>query len=340
MQPSPTLDANVSGQTLVRKRQTRPAMGSQQPGLVGRLRRQLLGISPREATFARRGFREGDAAARRRLEQIGLTFLDGYHAALEQTAPAALAARLARVELEWRGFAFEGAAMALALLDALWPWRAHRWERFLAGPGQPHTYMVHVGAGWALARLGRPVESTLRRLDPLLGWLVVDGYGFHEGYFAWRRYLGPQPPSRLRGYAERVFDQGLGRSLWFVQGADAGRVASTVQALAPGRQGDLWSGVGLACSYAGGADAATFQALRKMAGGYLPEVAQGAAFAAAAHARAGTAAPHTELACQTLTGLSATQAATVTQAALVGLPPGPPGAAYETWRRRIRAHFQ
>jgi hypothetical protein len=43
--------------------------------------------------------------------------------------------------------------------------------------------MVHIGAGWTLARLFGRAEHYLATKDSLLRWLVVDGYGFHEGYF-------------------------------------------------------------------------------------------------------------------------------------------------------------
>ena len=76
-----------------------------------------------EVTFARRGFWEGDKRARKRLERIGKTLLLGYHAALEETDPPALAQRLNLIDLELRGFSFEGAAMGLALLDLITPWK-------------------------------------------------------------------------------------------------------------------------------------------------------------------------------------------------------------------------
>src|SRR5690606_13116717 len=80
---------------------------------------QLFGISPAEATFARRGFESHDERTRCRLEQIGMTFLFGYHRALEAATPDALGVQLNTVEPERRGFAVEGGAMALALLDSL-----------------------------------------------------------------------------------------------------------------------------------------------------------------------------------------------------------------------------
>ena len=221
--------------------------------LLGQARRRFLGLSLAEASFVKRGFRASDDESRRRLEQIGIVFLSGYHAALEETGYVTLAHRLAIVETDLQGFAFEGAAMGLALLDRFTPWRKDRWRTFTERMAQPHIYMMHVGLGWAIARLRRSVTPYLAALDPLLRWLVVDGYGFHEGYFSWPRYIeGRAIPVRLDGYERRVFDQGLGRSLWFVKGADVAAVANAINAFPSSRHNDLWSGVGLACAYAGG----------------------------------------------------------------------------------------
>jgi len=307
---------------------------------LGRLRRLLLGISPRETSFSRRGFQAGDPARREHLEQIGQTFVHGYHAALSDPRPDALGDALDAVSMETRGFAFEGAAMALSLLDHLAPWRRNRWHAFLTGPGSPHAYMVHVGRGWALARLRRPVARALERLDPVLGWLVVDGYGFHEGYFHWPRWVQERAePARLTGYARRVFDQGLGRSLWFVDGADVTRIPRTIDAFPAARHADLWSGVGLACAYAGGVARDELAALRPAAGAFHPDLAQGVAFAAKARERAGNLAPHTELACEVLCNSSAAEAAALSDATFADLPRDGSEPAYEVWRRRIRTRF-
>jgi hypothetical protein len=242
------------------------------------------------------------------------------------------------VEAARRGFAFEGAAMALALLDRLTPWRTTRWQSFMTGPGAPHIYMVHVGVGWALARLPRRLEPALKQFDRLLRWLVVDGYGSHEGYFHWPRSVRAQVvPRQLAGYARRAFDQGLGRSLWFVEGADGERIRSTIRAFPESRQTDLWSGVGLACAYAGGGDRANLEALCRAAGPYHAPFGQGAAFAAKARQRAGNPSADTERACEVLCGLSADQAAKLTDTALEDLPPDGSLPAYEVWRTRIQS---
>ena len=305
--------------------------------LLGQARRRFLGLSPSEASFARRGFLTGEEIARQRLEQIGITFLSGYHAALEETGFVPLARRLTSVEKDLQGFAFEGAAMGLALLDCFTPWRKDRWRTFTEGLAKPHIYMMHVGLGWALARLRRSVTSHLVQLDPLLGWLVVDGYGFHEGYFNWPRYVDMREiPFHLDGYERRVFDQGLGRSLWFVKGADVAAVASGINDFPFERRGDLWSGVGLACAYAGGCGRTATKSLRVAAGKHLPSLAQGVAFAAKTRQHAANLNSHTETVCHLIWRRSAEETAAITDAALEDLHGEDGLPAYEVWRSRIQ----
>lgn len=308
--------------------------------LLGQVRRRFLGLSPAEASFARRGFIAVKDEARRHLEQIGVTFLNGYHAALEEPELVPLARRLAAVEIDLRGFAFEGAAMGLALLDSFTPWRKNRWRTFTERLAEAHVYMMHVGLGWALARSGRGVESRLTRLDPLLGWLVVDGYGFHEGYFAWPNYIERRTmPAHLHGYSLRVFDQGLGRSIWFVKGADVAAVANAIDKFPSARRSDLWSGAGLACAYAGGCGRAAIDSLQTAAGPHLPALAQGVAFAAKTRQRAANLNAHVEIVCRMIWGHSGEQTAAITDAALADLRADGALPAYEVWRRRIQHRF-
>jgi hypothetical protein len=203
--------------------------------------------------------------------------------------------------------------------------------------------MAHVGAGWALARLPwvrRNVERACRDLDPLLRWLLLDGYGFHEGYFHWPRMVSRhEVPAGLHGYARRAFDQGLGRVLWFVGGADVERIPALVAGFPAERHGDLYAGLGLACAYAGGVEEAEVLRLWTAAGSNRPAFAQGVAFAAKARQRAGNPAPHTAMACRVVWQRDADQAAAVTDRALEGLPYQAAEPAYEVWRRRVQDEF-
>jgi hypothetical protein len=310
----------------------------------GQIRKRIFGISPDEALFARRGFHAADPGVQNHLEQIGRTFIHGYCAALEENRPDHLGAILNTTELSLRGFAFEGSAMALALLDMLTPWRSGRLKAFLVGPGAEHAYMVHVGAGWAMARLH--CRACLPRFapDPFLGWLAIDGYGFHEGYFHWQRTIERQEvPHKVSGYARQVFDQGLGRSLWFVIGADHACIQNSITAFSPERHADLWSGVGLACAYAGGVDRDAVESIRCAAGRFLPAVAQGAAFAAKARQRACNPTNSTDLACEILCGMRAEEAARITDEALCDLPNNDVKdavkPAYAIWRERLQCRL-
>ena len=70
-------------------------------------------------------------------------------------------------------------------------------------------------------------------------------------------------------------------------GTQVGRIAEVIDSFDVSRRGDLWSGSGLAATYAGGGDAENLFAMCEAAGTHLRAVAQGAAFAAKARQRAG-----------------------------------------------------
>lgn len=300
---------------------------------------KLLSINGREVTFARRGFSSAKPEIRDRLEHVGTIFLVGYHAALQESQPEELTEKLERVELEYRGFAYEGAAMALALRDAIVPGSA-RLAEFMAGAGKRHIFMLHVGAGWAYARLPwlrRRIEEVIRRFDPVLRWLVLDGYGFHQGYFHFKAPLR-SALDRLSIGARHVFYQGLGRSLWFVHGCDPQQISKTISSFPPLYQCDAWSGIGLACAYAGGAALPDQQELVTLAGRCHSALAQGAAFAAKARQLAGNQTAHTEQACAVLAGVNTEQAATLCDRALpqVNRECSSP---YQQWREMVQNYL-
>jgi hypothetical protein len=278
---------------------------------------------------------------RARLEQIGAVFLKGYHCALTADSPETVAPALQALDQELSGFAFEGAAMGFALLDWFTPWNGERIRRFLAGAGAAHVYMVHVGVGWVWARLPLGFGRPRWRLDPLVGWLAFDGWGFHNGFFHWPKYLAAQPPPKpLKGYARRVFDQGLGRSFWFVNGGNIELIARTLEGFPAERQPDLWSGIGLAATYAGISNEEALGSLRQRAGSNWPAMAQGSAFAAKARQRAGNTTDYTDLAARVICDLSASEAARLSDTTLENLPANAAQPAYEVWRQRIQTHFQ
>lgn len=297
----------------------------------------ILRIDEREVDFSLRGFSYVRAEVRERLEHIGRTFLRGYHAALEENNQDILGQQLAEIEAEYQGFGFEGAAMALAVLDSL-SLSGRRFAEFLAGAGRRHKYILYVGAGWACARLPWlrwRVDAVIRRFDPVLRWLVVDGLGFHEGYFHWPVTIDKgRIPANLSESARHVFYQGLGRSLWFVKGADVPEIAATIAKFKPQYGADAWSGIGVGCAYAGGLHRDEILALREYAGVHYPALAQGAAFAAKARQLAGNPSSYTEVACAELCGVSSERAAALCDETFKQ------AASYDEWQGLLRMQLR
>ncbi|MFF5125614.1 DUF1702 family protein [Streptomyces syringium] len=288
------------------------------------------------ADFSVRGFHCGRTESRRVLERHARSFLAGFNTAVESST-AGTHERLAVLDATERGFAYEGAGMACTLLDLLRLGRGHRrLTALLDGPGRSHVHLVHVGAGWALARVPLPGARRLLGLDPLLQWLTLDGHGFSRGFFGGRAALARLARGHPLRPAGTVRHQGLGRSLWFIESADPGRIADTVGAFPADRRPHLWSGVGLAACYAGGAADAELDRIRQAAGPYWHHLAQGAAFAAQARRLAGHIPAHTHLGVQRLVGVDTVTAADWTVAARRKLRGDGTLEDYLTWRETIR----
>lgn len=327
-------------------------LGNAVVAILRRFARRLLTPDESETSLIKRGFRVKNPVAQELLETIGRNFLAGYGHAVEAGSAAALPARLAEIPTRFRGFGYEGAAMGFAMVDALTFARGRRVREYLAGPGDAHVYMAYIGVGWAMARLPRFRWPDIP-LDPLLRWLVLDGYGFHQAYFRTEQYVErhyraprfPWPADDPHGYANRAIDQGIGRALWFVGGTDADVVVTLIEAFPVDRHADLYSGAGLAATYAGGADEDELQVFWKRAGRYRPMVAQGSAFAAEARQRAGLEVPHTEVATRVFCDMPPDRAAQI----CVDVRPERGGTAtgedegtqvpFEAWRRRIADEF-
>ena len=192
-----------------------------------------------------------------------------------------------------------------------------------------------------MARVPGSIERFMSRFDPLLRWLLVDGYGFHEAFFRWRKYLerGEEIPKGVRGYARHVFHQGFGRCLWFIEGGVISGISDSIRRMPSAYHADLWSGVGLAGTYAGEVPESGLIALRQAAGPFFAELALGAAFAAKARLRAGNLTDYQHLACETICGMNANAAAAITDHMLENLPFDSPVPAYEVWRSRIQQKF-
>jgi len=296
-----------------------------------------LGV--RETKLARLALEGGRGELRARMVPVVDAFQAGLHAALEEGSTSRLTARLGAMPTGLAGFAFEGAGLGLAALDILAFGRGRHFRSFTAGPGAPHAYMMHVGAGWMLGRWPFPADLLVRRFDPFLRWAALDGYGFFEGLTRRPLRVERRRSPGLSGAALRSYDVGLGRSLWFTCGAEVASVAAAVGAFDAARRPDLWSGLGIACSYTGWVDRQRMAALAEAAGSYRPQLCQGVTVSAWARQRAGNPTLETEMACRVLAGLSAEAAAERAEAALRDLPAEGEKTQFEIWRQRVRDGF-
>lgn len=282
----------------------------------------------------------GDGASAARLKQIVFTVTECSRTTLLDPGFDSLVPKLEAYDQELHGFAYEGAGVGLAVLDCLWP-RKNRTAALAAGPGARQAFGIYLGAGMCLARIRRNPESFRRRFgDPLLSWLILDGYGFYKGFFAYQHYVHYRHvPPHIYGYGRRVFDQGVGRAIWFAADADVDRVAGIIGAFSPPRQVDLWSGVGFACGYSGGIERSALDALPALADRHRGHLAVGAAISAKARHLGGNPASQNELACEVLCGTTSQQASAIVDAAVRGIPSGNDVPAHALWRQRVLQEF-
>ncbi|MGW2437133.1 DUF1702 family protein [Streptomyces goshikiensis] len=311
----------------------------------GAIRRRVLTPPTSETTMEVRGFHVKNEEAKARLENIGEIFLRGYAYAVEAGSAAEAEEMLETVPLDMRGFAYEGAGMGAAVHDSL-PGHSGRLSGLLAGKGRDHDYMIYVGVGWAMARLPRILWPDIRKTDPLLRWLALDGYGFHQAYFRTDSYVrDPHARHSFRwngghnDYTPNAIDQGIGRALWFVGGTDPDVVTELIRSYPESRHSDLYAGAGLASTYAGGVTEEELTRFAEGAGEHRFSLAQGSAFAIEARIKAGTIIDHTHLAARVLCNATAEQAARVCtdlRPAAAGPENSP---AYETWRLDVAAEL-
>ncbi|MEU8323585.1 DUF1702 family protein [Nonomuraea sp. NPDC048881] len=318
--------------------------------LLGSLRRLVLAPSLADVTFGARGFPVVPSALTGRLEAIPQAVVCGFEWGIDVRDQWEIERRLSLVDVEQRGFAYEGATMAFTVLDAMGGGRGRRTRDLLMGPGQPHIFLAYIGIGFAMARLPRVLwKKVLPDLDgtpyhPVMSWLAVDGYGFDLAYFHTRRYVdgqqvpAPYPWQGDAAYFPRAVDQGVGRALWFIHGGRPGDVAAAVRAFAAGRQADLWSGVGLAATFAGCAAGAA-AVLREEAGEHRGELAQGSVFATKARHYSGFVPEHSAATGAVLTGLDVAGAVALADESAVAAGTSERVPDYELWRARVRAHF-
>src|SRR5262249_8194469 len=134
---------------------------------------------------------------------------------------------------------------------------------------------------------------------------------------------------------------GVGRALWFVSGGSVPDVIGLVSTLPVSRHGDIWSGIGLAMTYAGPVSSNEIAAAFHSVCANEAHYAQGVASTCEARVLAGHVPVHTNIAAQAIWGLGAEEVSRVVRDARSRLPEANGDLPrYELWRQSVTAAFQ
>lgn len=270
-----------------------------------------------------------------RMEKIREIFQHAMSIATAKGDLKLLAAELENTENEFRSIAYEGAAMALALKDFSNGHTLNRWRLFMEGPGAKHSAQVHAGLGWAIAQQRISALPIIETLDPLMRFRMLDGCGYYDGIFRQRQTIGNQiiPPD-LESRLLTGYDQGVGRSLWYICKGECAKIPEMISAFSSSRHNDLWRGVSIACVYVGGCDSTMLRELLNYSLSYRTQLSVGTALVSRARNYADALTPDTELACQTWSNCSSQKAILMTVKAEPSVAVHPDDA-YKTWLSNI-----
>ncbi len=91
-----------------------------------------------------------------------------------------------------------------------------------------------------------------------------------------------------RQLLRRGYDQGLGRLLWYTAKAEPETLTNLITPFAEERKQDLWRGVGIEVSYAGGCEEETLRQLKTLSSGFATDLAVGVTLATLSRKAANT----------------------------------------------------
>ena len=220
--------------------------------------------------------------------------------------------QLESTEREFLSVAYEGAAMGLALKDLSKGGSIQNWLAFV-GAAKKHSPQVYIGMGWAVAQEKYDTSSFIDKLPANMQFRIWDGCGYFDGIFRQRQTIKSQ--NRLEYIAEKnykAYDEGLGRSIWYICKGDETKVQEMIQQFSPERHSDLWRGIGIACSYVGGFEENALKVLVASAGEHNTQLGIGAAMVAESRIEADSYTKDIDLANLVFNDLTAEEAMKIT----------------------------
>lgn len=268
-------------------------------------------------------------------------FLKGLFRGLSGNHVLAEAASFAAGQVQYLGVFLEGNAMGLALSDHLTPAKHKRWNTLRSEIETRHPYEIHTALGMALGLFGGKVETT-KSMTSLWQWFVVDGLGFQQGLLHPDKFIERRVRTRrsLCVQGSKVFDQGLGRSIWFQAGGDVQRTCETVERFEKERQADLWVGVGVAVSHVGNLSQTSLTYLRARADKHAANFAIGIAIGAHVRHLNGTGKEVADNACRIAAGVSAEEAAAIVENAVAAVSGSPTDDIHIRWQGTISQNLR
>ena len=243
-----------------------------------------------------------------RMDSIRATFEAGKRIAEENINDDVAIALMSLLDNEYLSVAYEGAAMGRAVADIVAGKPYQRWAAFVQ-KGLSHTVQTHIGLGWALSSKKINNLAPLGSIEPMLKARVLDGYGYCDGIFRQRLTIGQQQIHSFFTETDLVgYDQGIGRSLWYIARGDTTILPKLIDPFSASRKPNLWRGIGIAISYVGGANEASLKIIAALANVHSAHLAVGAVLAYRSRHDAQSMNTDTALACKLLSGLDVAQA--------------------------------
>jgi hypothetical protein len=248
-----------------------------------------------------------------RMEKIRAVFQYGMSVSIDEEDMDLLEEELKTTENEFRSIAYEAAAMQLATKDISINQSFDHWRLFIKGPGVKHLTQAHIGLGWAMAQQQFPVFPFIETLEPLMQCRVIDGYGYYEGIFRKRRSIGGlQIPLALENKFLHAYDQGIGRSIWYMSKGSCEKIIEMVTTFPSSRQKDLWRGIGTACAYVGGFDENLLRQLSLSSLSYHIQLSIGATLVSRSRSEAGSHSSYIDMACRVWCNCTGVEAFNIT----------------------------
>ena len=247
-----------------------------------------------------------------KMEKIKTIFQKAQEQASKAEDINELIAFLQTTEKEFLPVAYEGAAMTLALNDFSEGDSISNWKQLLDS-SKKYSCQIYLGMGWAVGQQKKSELPFLELLSRNMQFRMWDGCGYYDGIFRQRQSIKSKKRSEnILPKDFQAYDEGLGRSLWYICKGDVAKVGEMLATFDLERHVDLWRGVSIACCFVGGFDENKLKELIVSSGEYKVQLGIGAAMVAKIRIEADCITDNVELANKVFNQLSAEEAMKIT----------------------------